>query len=80
MSIVVVTFKTLYPPYNAGETAGFDPETAAKLVARRIAEYRDPPVAEPVEAAPAATVVKPVEPEAKPAPRPRGRPSGSVTK
>lgn len=39
--LVVVKFTTRDAPYNAGETAGFSRETAARLVAKGVAEYSD---------------------------------------
>ena len=37
----IVKFTSKYPPYNSGETAGFDDEKAAMLVKGKAALYAD---------------------------------------
>ena len=59
-----IRFLKPYPPYNAGECAGFDPDVAGRLVARHIAERVEPTPSTAPEA-PAASL--PVEASA-PAP------------
>lgn len=65
--IVVVKFVEREPPYNAGETAGFSPETAARLVAKGTAQYASDEEAAkapaaPTPAAPAIVVRRTEEP------------------
>ncbi|MGP3725925.1 hypothetical protein [Cereibacter sphaeroides] len=57
----IVTFIRPWNRYNRGETAGFDPATAAALIGIHAVPYR------PAEAAPIASAAPPVEP-ATPAP------------
>lgn len=55
--LVPVTFLVQHQRYNAGETAGFEPHIAAKLVKSGVARPYDPSnkAPEPVKSAPVAT-------------------------
>lgn len=52
----IIQFTRPHPPFNAGETAGYDEATAAKIVALGAATYTD------VETAPGAEPLSETEP------------------
>lgn len=53
---VPVTFKTRYGLYNAGETAGFAPAVAAKLIEAGVADAYEPMSQAPSEDEPSTNV------------------------